>query len=124
MENHIRAVVFLWILKVVLGLLFVFILLSVLLGVGVFAGIASGDEIVLPIMATIGLVLGIILWFLSIPNIIAGIGIIKYKQWGRILGLIMGALNLMEFPFGTALGIYTFWALLKDETTAFFETGK
>jgi hypothetical protein len=121
MENHVKAVGILWIVKGALGLLAGFLILSILLGIGVFAGIASGDEIVLPILASIGIFIGAILGLLSIPEIIAGVGIMKYKQWARILGLVVGALNLMDIPFGTALGIYSFWALLKDETTALFE---
>ena len=124
MENHVKAVGILWIVKGVLGLLAGFLVLSILLGIGVFAGISSGDDVVLPIMAIIGIGLGVLLGLLSIPNIIAGIGIMKFKQWGRLLGLVVGALNLMEIPFGTALGIYTFWVLLKDETTTLFEAIK
>jgi hypothetical protein len=34
--------------------------------------------------------------------------------------LILGALNLFNIPFGTALGLYTFWVLLNDEAGALF----
>jgi hypothetical protein len=122
MENHIKAVGILWIVKGILGIFAGFIVLSILLGVGVFAGAASGEEIVLPILASIGLFLGILLTVLSLPEIIAGFGIMKHKQWGRILGLVVGALNLLDIPLGTALGVYTFWVLLKDESTKLFDS--
>ena len=121
MENHIKAVGILWIVKGILGLFVGFLIMAILLGVGFFAGAASGDDIVLPILASIGFFVGTILGLLSIPEIIAGFGIMKYKQWARILGLVVGALNLLDIPLGTALGIYTFWVLLKDDSTKLFD---
>ena len=34
-----------------------------------------------------------------------GIYLLKYRPWARILLLVLGFLNLIEIPFGTALGI-------------------
>lgn len=31
---------------------------------------------------------------ISIPGIVAGIGLLKYKSWARILAIILGVLNL------------------------------
>jgi hypothetical protein len=36
------------------------------------------------------------------------------------LGLALG--NLILFPFGSALGAYTLWVLLKDEGRRLFES--
>ena len=60
---------------------------------------------------------GIALTFITIPtvNIIAGIGLLKYREWARILTLILAAFMLIGFPFGTAIGIYAFWVLLSSE---------
>jgi hypothetical protein len=57
---------------------------------------------------------------LSLPGIIGGIFLLKMQNWARILVLILGFLNLFNFPLGTALGIYTLWVLFKDETIALF----
>ncbi len=48
-------------------------------------------------------VLGIILLPLSI---VAGIGFNRERRWGRILGIITAIIALVEFPLGTAFGIY------------------
>jgi hypothetical protein len=58
--------------------------------------------------------------FISIPvvNLITGIGLIKYREWARILALILAAFMLIGFPFGTAMGIYAFWVLLSNEGSA------
>ena len=52
---------------------------------------------------------------LGIPGIIAGYGLLKKKSWSRILILILAAFNLLNIPFGTMLGGYTFWVMLQDE---------
>jgi hypothetical protein len=45
----------------------------------------------------------------------AGIGLLKYREWARILTLIFAAFMLMGIPFGTAVGIYAFWVLLSTD---------
>ena len=54
-------------------------------------------------------------------GIIAGIGLLKFQQWARILALVLAVLHVLSFPIGTALAIYAFWVLLKPETTPLFE---
>ena len=57
---------------------------------------------------------------LALPGIIAGIGLLNRWGWARILALIIGFFSLFEVPFGTALGIYTFWVLLQDDPAVKF----
>jgi hypothetical protein len=58
---------------------------------------------------------------LSLPEVIAGFALLKFKEWGRILALIVAVLNVIWFPFGTALSIYTFVILLNTENTELFK---
>ena len=122
MEKHIKAIGILWIAKGILGILVGFFALSILLAIGFFASASAGEQEALPVLAIIGFSIASLLTVLSIPDIIAGIGILKMKQWGKIIGLIVAALNLIDIPFGTALGIYTFWVLLNDETQKLYES--
>lgn len=57
---------------------------------------------------------------ISAPGIIGGYGILKKCSWARILVLILGALNLLNIPFGTILGVYTFWGLLNEDVAKEF----
>jgi len=43
-------------------------------------------------------------------------GLLTIQTWARMLAIISGALNLIDLPFGTALGIYTLWVLLPAES--------
>jgi hypothetical protein len=59
----------------------------------------------------------IALMFISIPAAVAatGIGLLKYRDWARALTVILAALMLIGFPFGTAIGVYMLWVLLSEE---------
>ncbi len=65
-------------------------------------------------MLAIGFVL---LW---VAGIIGAIGLWRRKRWARIVLLVVSFLTLIHFPFGTVLGAYGIWVLMKDETDAFF----
>jgi hypothetical protein len=72
-------------------------------------------------MGAIGGFVLIVLLALSIPAIIAGIGLMKYQSWARILTIVLSILDLVSIPFGTALGIYGLWVLFTAEGARLFE---
>jgi hypothetical protein len=47
----------------------------------------------------------------------------RRRPLGRILALALGVVNLIVLPFGTALGIYALWVLLKNEGRLAFVPG-
>ena len=94
--------------------------LCVLIFVG-GAGLVSGNEIAIAVTAIVAIVISSLIFIFSIPGVIGGIGLLKMREWARILTLVMGFLSLMAVPLGTALGIYTIWVLMKDETIKLFE---
>ena len=116
MEQHIRIVA---ILYIVLGILGLVVALIVLVG-GVGAGLMSGDRDAAIAGGTCATVFAIVIAVLSLPNLIAGMGLRSRKEWARILTIILSAINLLNFPLGTAIGIYALWALLNDESRAYF----
>jgi len=116
MHKHVTAVAALHIGFSIFGLLIGLVVFFVL---GTVAAFADDPDamIVLPLVATLvggGLIL------LSLPGIIGGIGLLKHKNWARILILIVSVFDILNIPLGTALAIYTFWALLQDETVRLF----
>jgi hypothetical protein len=40
---------------------------------------------------------------------------------GRLVTLVVGAMNVLSVPFGTALAVYTFWVLTQDDATRLFD---
>jgi hypothetical protein len=66
-----------------------------------------------------GQLLGILLiFFIAIPTIIAGIGLLNKQRWAMTLALILGCLKLFSFPIGTIIGIYTIWVFAEDQRQA------
>jgi hypothetical protein len=59
----------------------------------------------------------------SLPALIAGIGLVKVRPWSRVLGIIISVLLLFSVPIGTALGIYGLWVLFQPEARQVLEAG-
>ena len=55
--------------------------------------------------------------------IVGGLGLLRYKEWARILTLVASFLSLPHVPFGTALGIYSMIVLFNPETVRLFQGG-
>lgn len=119
MEKHISVLGILYIVFNVLGIMFAMLIFWVLLG----SGLLSADEDVITVLLIVGTAISSFILILSIPGIIGGIGLLKMQRWARILVLILGFVNLIDIPFGTALGIYTIWVLMNDETIELFKQG-
>ncbi|MGH9632901.1 MAG: hypothetical protein ACRD7E_31740 [Bryobacteraceae bacterium] len=57
-----------------------------------------------------------VLLTLALAGVVAGWGLLSKQPWARLVAIVLGAVNLVDIPFGTALGIYTFWVLLPAES--------
>ncbi len=56
--------------------------------------------------------LGVMLLGSAAVGILAGWGLLERQPWARMLSIVLAVVNLIDLPFGTALGVYTLWALL------------
>jgi hypothetical protein len=72
--------------------------------------------VALPIIGIAGTALVVFLAAVSLPGLIAGIGLLKRRPWARILGIIVAILSLVNIPIGTIVGIYGLWVLFSSET--------
>lgn len=124
MRQHVSI---LGILFIVFGALGIFAAIAMLVIFGGAAGIVSmvaandpDARIAVPILGIVGGFLFFLLTVLSIPGLAVGVGLVKFQNWARIGGLILSAVNLLNFPLGTALGAYGLWVLLAKETETFF----
>lgn len=88
---------------------------------GVVAANADHDAVAaLPFIGLAGSALVIFLLAISLPGLITGIGLLKFKPWARIVGIVLAAINLINIPIGTILGAYGLWVLLNKETERLF----
>ena len=64
----------------------------------------------------------LIFWLLLIiPSFIAGYGLLKRKPWARTAGIIASILAVINFPHGTALGVYSLWFLFGEHGQRFYD---
>lgn len=121
MDTHVKVLAALYIVFGILGSLFGLGMMALLGVIGV-AGAASDPDawVAIPILGFTGVALGVFMLALSLPGIVAGIGLLKYRPWARILTIVLSALNLMNVPFGTILGIYGLWVMLSDDGSRLF----
>ena len=123
MDTNVKVLGVLYLAFSALSLL---IALFLMLAIGSAAGIVgmtadSGDAAVaIPVLGIAGTALGVMLLVLALPGLITGWGLLNYKPWARILGIVLSVINLLNIPFGTALGIYGLWVLLNKDTERLF----
>jgi hypothetical protein len=117
MEKHLNVVAALQIGFSVLWIVIGIIILFILSMIGGFVDDKDAN-FVLPL---IGQIIATFLFLISIPGVIAGIGLLKRKEWGRILTLVLSVIGLMNVPIGTAVGIYSIWTLVQEETISLFK---
>ena len=120
MEKHINIVAALQIGLSIFNLLIAFLVFTVLKLVGGFVDDANGANI----LSLIADILAVVFIIISIPGILAGMGLYKKKEWARILTLILSVIEIFSFPFGTAIGIYSIWALIQPEIVSMFNSSE
>jgi hypothetical protein len=113
MKKHIQIVAALHIALGAISLLGAIVVFAVF-GIAGSIVISQGQHQAAGVLGIVAVALGTFLAVLALPGIIGGWALFTGRSWGRPLILVVGALHLLNIPLGTALGIYTFWALLHE----------
>jgi hypothetical protein len=117
---------FIGLLFIVWGLLTTLVGLSTLaLGVGAVALIASGTpggggQMAAGLTAFAFAALAVIAMLWGIAHVVVGMPLRRRKPWARLAALMLGSIDLVLLPYGTALGIYALWVLLNERGKALF----
>ena len=126
MRDHVKIVA---ILNIVFGGVAALIGFGLLLffgGIAGLVGVAAHHDpeaaVAIPILGIVGMGLFILVLICAVPGIVAGIGLLKFRSWARILTIVLSALNLFSVPIGTAVGVYGLWTLLNSETEQLFRS--
>ena len=121
MQKHITIVGALHIAFAVWGILWAILVAVMLIGIG--STLAGVDQTAQSILTTVGCIVPGLLFLISLPGIIGGIGVLRLKPWARYMVLVLSVLSMLNIPLGTALGIYSIWVLVHDETVELFTAG-
>jgi hypothetical protein len=117
-QQHVSILGWLFIVGNALFLLiggFVFTLLTGL-------GQTVSDPEARAVLPLVGSTVGGLLALLSVPGLAAGYGLLTRQPWARVLAIVVAVLGLLNFPVGTAIGIYALWVLLQTSTANYFAT--
>ena len=119
MRQHLRILAYLHVASGVFYLLAAVAAFFFVLG----GGFMTDEEAVIWVATTVGTLLVLYLAVLALPSLIGGAGLLREKLWARPVLLVIGVLSLFVVPVGTALGVYTLWVLLKDESARLLAAG-
>lgn len=123
MDTHVKVLGVLYIVFSAFTLLAAIVIMLAFGGAAGIVGTAADPEeamVALPILGITGLALSMFFLAISLPGLVAGFGLLGFKPWARILGLVLGALQLINIPFGTIFGAYALWVLLHKDTERLF----
>jgi hypothetical protein len=124
MSPHVDLV---GVLFIIWGLLTALVGLSTLaLGIGAVALIASGassegEQFAAGITAAAFTALALIAILWGAAHISVGVPLRRRRHWSRVAAMVLGALDMVLLPYGTALGCYALWTLLSEEGKKVFE---
>ena len=54
-------------------------------------------------------------------SLAGGIGILRAKNWGRMISIVNAILSLLNIPIGTIIGVLVLFYLMKPEVREYFE---
>lgn len=124
MNNHIQAIGVLWIVFGIISLGLGLLILLVLLGVSFIPSLEESVAIAPEIVRIVAIVISSILAVFALPKIIAGVGLLKRREWARIMTIVLSFLELWNVPFGLALAVYSLIILFNQETIKLFNPGQ
>ncbi len=115
-ERNIQVLAVLWLVSGAMSLIGCFVLL--MLGNLLFRGgiVFPGAGGFPPFLRGIFNFAAIIVGAHAALSIIAGWGLLERQTWARAIAIVAAFLALFHIPLGTALGVYTIWVLLPNES--------
>ncbi len=126
MDAHVRILAILHIALGVFGLLMGAAVLVIFGGLAGWIGLkgahlSPNTLVAVPILSLVGGAICLLLVVLSLPGLIAGFGLLRFRPWARVLTIVLSAIELLNVPLGTALGVYGLWVLLSPAAEPLFQ---
>jgi hypothetical protein len=121
-QRNLQVLSILWLvcgsLEILAGVV-LSVVANVLFGVAIHMNGGAGAAA--PFVHTILTIVGTAVGIKGILSLFAGWGLLQRETWARPLTIVMAFLGIFHVPLGTALGIYTIWVLLPNESAEEYE---
>ena len=49
-------------------------------------------------------------------HVAIGLLVRRRRHWSRLAAILLGSVDLLLLPYGTALGVYALWVLLREDS--------
>jgi hypothetical protein len=124
--THVKVLGVLFLAGSAFGLLAALILAIGVGGAASIVGVTAEPDdaaLAVPIIGLAGSIAVMMLLVMGLPGLIAGIGLLRFRPWARILGIVLCAICLIGVPVGTIFGAYGLWVLLTKESERLFTPG-
>ena len=109
---------FLGVLFIIWGVLTTLVGFSTLaLGVAAAAMVASrgSGQLAAGVTAAAFTTLAFIAIVWGVVHVVVGVPLRRRYPWARLVALMLGSVDLLLLPYGTALGVYALWVLLNEK---------
>jgi len=116
LDIHARITAWLHIVVGVLGACVIGVIgvLAGVFGAIVGSGVQGHDASILGVFAGLGVLVFVIVMAFPVLEIVGGAMLLNGSPAGRVLTIIFSVIGLINIPIGTAIGIYSLWALLRE----------
>lgn len=122
METHVKILAWFNLILGGLGVLFAAVTFAGGSLIPALVAFSAGEAGFLPasILQAIVTVIVVMILVLSLPSLILGFGLYKFRPWAKVLGIVLAVIHLFNVPLGTIISVYAFWVLLNPQTDALF----
>ncbi len=80
----------------------------------------EGGEFAAGLTAAVFTALAIIAIVWGAAHVAVGVPLRRRRPWSRMAALMLGSIDLLLLPYGTALGLYGLWVLLHEDGKKLF----
>ena len=114
-DTHTRIAACLHILLAALALLVLLVLAAIVGAFGALGPDIGIDHRIADWVGGVGILLIVLFALLPILEIVGAVMLLRGSDTGRVFTIAFSVLHLINIPFGTAVGVYSLWALLREK---------
>ena len=113
LDTHARVAAILHIVLASLSLLVLLVIGALVGAFGAYGASIGVERQIAEWVGGIGMILVASFAVIALLEIVGAV-LLRGSDSGRVITLAFSALHLLNIPFGTAVGVYSLWALLRE----------
>ena len=115
LDTHTRVAACLHIVLAVLALLVLLVLAAIVGAFGALGPDVGIDRQIADWVGGLGILFIGLFALLPVLEIMGAVLLLRGNDTGRIFTIVFSVLSLLNIPIGTAVGVYSLWALLREK---------